>query len=201
MSNLTDVFTALTAFSATGAAWMGILTWKSQKKWDESRDLGKRYLKQVHELRAVVLATAGLGDKKRFLQPTSQALFDEKPEGELEFWRGFYSTMSLLEAVNDSLFLLDSLRDEAVGIWGFGVEKWHDSLHRLEGELQTTLKLQLSRENPNGGERHTEKMSQLLAMRRAIRCEFPMDGNADEFLDEFKGAVDQLRLKISNKMK
>jgi|GEM_PF-4846369 len=200
MANFVNAITALAALSATGAAWWGLFSWKSQKKWDENRDLGKRYAGGVFDLRGVVNAATGNGSVERYLPPDIVSKSEDKPMAEREYWYEFYETLAMLREVEDCKFKLDGTRDEAIAVWGPEVESWHDSIQELLVEMNATLKMSLMTKSPNAGDELKEKFLQRLAGRRSIKRSFSDQETGREFSEAFSGEIDVLRAKIISKM-
>ena len=199
-ANFVSAITALAALTASGAALWGVQSWKHQKRWDDSREIGKRMLLQLQDYRNHISRVRSPLTRPSEYQ--DQLEKRDHPMDDIWFWKNYYSYDYRIRKLEDKGTVLRAVFDEGCAVWGDEVESWLDPLFALESELLFYIRIHLRSTNPEVSELDREATKILLEDLRDCSVEtYRLGIGKDHYWEEFLSVFKHIRAQVRDRMR
>jgi hypothetical protein len=199
-----DVFSVIgTIISAIGvgvAAWIGfsgLATWRRQNKGTSDHDLARRLLMDLYRLRD------SIGNVRNPVMFGSEGGEEEQGQN-LNFLQNSYRSM--VRAYEKRFSLVDEVRArlntsllESEAVWDGEVKSRFAPIFKLQHELLMNVRNYLITINPEEQEDRAQAYMDILAQRRDVLYETPLDGD-DVFKSELDAALSTVEAYLRPKL-
>ncbi|GAA6162584.1 hypothetical protein NBRC116590_02880 [Pelagimonas sp. KU-00592-HH] len=198
--NFANVVLPLATVGGAFVAWYGVWSWKAQRKWEQSNELGQEILRSILTYRDALDDLRSPFDRKlQYL-----GAYEGKPEEELVeiFAMHDRRDQEKLDKLSVARRDLEALLSEAVIIWGDHAETWLVDISESEQRLRHQFTVYSLLEDPRVSEEDKELL-RVGAGAEDIRFDHTKYGEKEEtgFTEIFTAKIQELKSKVRKRMK